>query len=135
MEQNNIQQEPWPVLKQLPKNELTSLVEGYVNYTSKIKYIYYFIGGFMVLLVGYNLFFGGKSYPYAEAKSIENTFAGIIVVFLVVFIVVAGLVISKLIKLKKAVKQSAVKHRLDKETVLKEFDTFVKTTIGGTGLR
>lgn len=135
MEENTIQNEAWPLLAKIPKEELTSLVEGYIAYSSKFKYIYFSMLGFPVIVVGYNLFFGGRRYPYSEAKSIENTFAIILCIYLLGFLVHAGLVISKLIQLKKSVNQTADKHRLDKKAVRKEFDSFVKMTIGGKGLR
>ncbi|KPM32535.1 Hypothetical protein I595_953 [Croceitalea dokdonensis DOKDO 023] len=135
MEEVKTQSEIWPLLSKIPKKQLTQLVEGYGAYAANFKYIYFSMLGFPAIVLGYNLFFGGKSYPYSEARNIENTFAIILCIYLVCFLVLAGLIVAKMLKVKKALRHTAMQHRLNKKAVVKEFHNFVKASIGGPGLK
>ncbi|MFS4416599.1 hypothetical protein [Maribacter sp. 2307ULW6-5] len=129
------QNNPWPLLERLSKNEITDLVQAYLQYASSMKHIYWSMLVFMVLVLGYNLFLGGNGHGYAEAREIQNTFATVLIIFLLGFLVVAANIIGQSITVRKEVGKTAAKHHLDKEAVRKEFHGFVKATLGGPGLK
>ncbi|QLG46002.1 hypothetical protein [Costertonia aggregata] len=123
------------LLAKLPKSELQLLVKEYIAYSGKVKYVYYFIFGFFAIVMTYNLVFAGRSFPIHDYKNIQNTMVGVVGIFLLIFLGVAGYVLAKLIRLKKRINSIAEKCRLNKKALRSEFHLFVKTTIGGTGIK
>lgn len=124
-----------PLLPKIPKEQLEDLIQSYMVYANRVKYIYYFILGLFAIILIYNLAFAGKSYSISEYNTIRDTMVGVVLVFLLVFMVYGGYVIAQFLKLKKKVNKAAEKNKLDKKTLRKEFHLLVKATIGGPGLR
>lgn len=135
MKKEGIRQEAWPMLGKLQKKEMETLLSGYMDYTDTFKYLRYLIIAFMAVVLGYNLFVAGRRFPLSELNTIQTvmaSFCGLIVIGLVVLLVI---VLGRLGKLKGVVNGVADHHRLDQKSFRKEFHDFVKTTIGGPGIK
>lgn len=77
-------------LRDIPKKEVKVLVEAYVRFAAKLKYLRYLIFGVLAIVVGYNFFVAGKSFTITELDTILNIFSammGFIVLGLVVLVV------------------------------------------------
>jgi uncharacterized membrane protein len=135
MEEKTIENPTWPLSSKIAKNEFTILVESYVAYAAKMKYVRYLIFGVVAVILIYNLFVAGKRFPIEELNRIQTGFAVVMGLFVIALLVLAGIMISLLRKLKKDLNTTAEKYKLDKKGFRKEFHKLVKSTIGGPGLR
>lgn len=123
------------LLKRVPEKEMTVLVNGYLGYVTKYKYLRYIIIAVVVVIVGYNFFVSGKRFPIDELQRIQIVIASIMGVVIITLLVLAFILFKTLRKLKKELNTAADKHDIEKKALRKEFHAFIKATIGGPGLR
>ncbi len=127
--------EHWTVLKKVPEHEMKILVAGYLNYIQKFKYLRYIIVGIGVVIIGYNLMVGGERFPLEELNKLKNTIALLMGVFVLLLLVLGWVLFKTLRSLKQQLNTAADKYGIDKKMLRKEFHVFVKTQVGGPGLR
>lgn len=123
------------LLRKVPEQEMKPLIEGYLNYVQKFKYLRYIVLGVMAVIVGYNLFVAGKRFPLEELNTIKIAIASLMGVFVLLLIGLGWVLFKTLRKLKGELNTTAHKHGIDEKPLRKEFHIFVKANLGGPGLR
>ncbi len=123
------------LLKKIPQENMVVLLDEYQEYLSKYKYLRYVIAGIFVVIIGYNVFVAGKSFPLEKLQTIQYGLAFIMCIFIVALIVLGVVLFKSLRKLKRAVDENAHKFGLNKKFLRKAFHKLLKTSIGGPGLR
>lgn len=135
MEENSTDNKTWPLLMKVPQKEITALVEGYLQYADKMKYLRYIIFGVVTVIACYNFFVAGKRFSIGELKMIQMGLAGILGLFVLALLFLGITLFTSLRKLNSALNHSADKYKVAKKPFRNEFHQLVKTTLGGPGLR
>lgn len=135
MENKSTEHSEFTLLQKIPKNEMTALLEKYLEYAAKYKYLRYIIFGVVAVIAGYNFFVVGKRFPLDELNTIKTVMASIMGVFVIALLVLAVMLYKTLRTVKKALNESANRYGIDKKLLKKEFHLFVKASLGGPGLR
>ena len=123
------------LLQRVPKDELTLLAEAYLYYVAKYKYLRYIILAIVVVIAGYNFFIAGKRFTIDELNTIQGVMVGIMGIAVIALLILAVVLFKTLRQLKKELTAVATKHHVDPKSFRKEFHSFVKSTLGGPGLR
>lgn len=100
-----------PLLSKLPRHELETLVNSYIAYGAKYKYVYFLMLGFVAIIVIYNIGFGGRSFSVEDAQNIENGLIGVVLVFFGNFYRICRVCNITFNKTKKANKASCRKKQ------------------------
>jgi hypothetical protein len=135
MEINSIKSGTGFFLRDIPQKEVKVLVEAYVRFAAKLKYLRYLIFGVLAIFVGYNFFVAGKSFTMAELDTILNIFSAMMGFIVLGLVVLSVIMFREFIALKKGLTLLAQKHKLNPKRITEEFHNFVKSTIGGPGLK
>lgn len=123
------------LLRKIPEHEMKSLIAGYLDYVAKYKYLRYIILAVFAIIMGYNFFVAGKRFEVGQLQTIK-TILVIVMGIIIMLLIVLGVKLFKALKqLKKDISRSAEKNHADVKMLRKEFHKYVKTNLGGPGLR
>ncbi len=59
------------LLGKVPDSRMKPLIEGYLAYVEKYKYVRYIMLGMCAVIIGYNLFVAGKRFPIGQLNTIK----------------------------------------------------------------
>ncbi|MEP0214256.1 MAG: hypothetical protein ABJD66_13620 [Cellulophaga sp.] len=118
-------------LQKISETKLKEVLDEYLNFMSSAKYLRYVLLLFGALVLLYNVFIAGKSYSYSDYNTIKTVVILICCIFITALLVFAGIYFTKQVKVKGILKEIAEYHNLDFKKVRKEFNLYVKDTLGG----
>lgn len=118
-------------LQRIPEEKLKVVLEEYLNLLASTKYIRYIFLFFGALVLLYNVFIAGNTYTYSDYNNIKTVVIIVCIIFIVALIAFGGVYYAKHLRVKGKLKEAAEYNMLDFKKVRKEFNIYVKETLGG----